>query len=74
MSSSRQTSQPKVIEVVVKPDGKVAITTKGFLGSACRQASQFIRAALGMQQSEKLTEEFHVANRQSESNRLRNQS
>ena len=60
--------------MIVKPDGKVAITTKGFLGSACRQASQFIRSALGLQQNEKLTEEFHLANRQSESSRLRNQS
>lgn len=49
----------RTIEIVVRPNGQSRIETKGFLGSQCRRASQFIERALGKQQSERLLAEFH---------------
>jgi hypothetical protein len=47
------------IEIVVTPDGKSQVETKGFAGSACREASMFIERALGKRIGETLTPEFH---------------
>ena len=49
----------KTIEIIVSPTGQTRIETKGFTGSECRQASQFIENALGQRTSEQLTAEFH---------------
>jgi hypothetical protein len=49
----------KVIEIIVQPDGQTRVETKGFAGSACRDASRFIEEALGKQTGEQLTGEFH---------------
>ena len=49
----------KTIEIIVNPKGETAVTTKGFAGSSCRDASKFIEQALGQQTSETLTAEFH---------------
>jgi len=49
----------KTIEILVSPKGETAVTTKGFAGSSCRDASRFIEQALGQQTSEKVTAEFH---------------
>ncbi|MGB3122272.1 MAG: DUF2997 domain-containing protein [Pseudomonas sp.] len=49
----------KIIEVVVSPNGKSKIETKGFAGAECREASRFIEEALGAITSEQLTVEFH---------------
>ncbi len=49
----------KVIEIIVTAKGETAVTTKGFTGSSCRDASRFIEQALGQQTSEKLTAEFY---------------
>jgi hypothetical protein len=54
----------KVIEIIVAPDGQTRVETKGFSGSECRQASQFIEQALGATISEQLTAEFHQTNAQ----------
>ncbi len=35
------------------------VTTKGFTGPSCREASKFIEQALGQRTSELLTAEFH---------------
>jgi len=51
----------KTIEITVSPSGQTAITTKGFAGSSCRDASRFIEQALGQRTSETLTAEFHQA-------------
>jgi len=48
----------QTIEVTVKPDGTTRVETRGFLGSACRDASQFLEAALGQSGGESLTQEF----------------
>jgi hypothetical protein len=49
----------QIIEIVVSPKGEATITTKGFTGPACREASQFLEKALGQQTSETLTAEFY---------------
>jgi hypothetical protein len=35
----------KTIEIVVTPTGQTQVQTRGFVGSECRQASQFIEQA-----------------------------
>ena len=49
----------KIIEIIVSPTGNTTVTTKGFTGSACQQASKFLQEALGNRTSETLTAEFH---------------
>lgn len=49
----------KTIEIIVAPNGQTRVETKGFVGSDCRQASQFIERALGQQTDELLKAEFH---------------
>ena len=52
----------KVIEVIVSPDGQSRVATKGFSGSECREASQFVEQALGQKLQEQLTPEFYATN------------
>lgn len=47
------------IEILVNTKGEATVTTKGFVGSSCRDASKFIEQALGQRVSETLTAEFH---------------
>ena len=54
----------KTIEVIVSPQGEVSVQTKGFTGSSCRDASQFIEQALGQRTAEQLTAEFHQSQTQ----------
>ena len=49
----------KTIEVVVAPNGQTWIETKGFSGSTCREASEFIERALGQRTGEVLQAEFY---------------
>jgi len=49
----------QIIEVVISPTGETRVETKGFVGSTCRQASQFLEQALGANLGEKLTAEFY---------------
>ena len=49
----------KTIEIVVTPTGQTQVQTRGFVGSECRAASQFIEQALGKRTGEQLTAEFH---------------
>ena len=51
----------KIIEIVVSPTGETTVTTKGFSGSSCQEASKFIEQALGQRTNERLTAEFHQA-------------
>jgi hypothetical protein len=60
---------PQIIEVVISPQGVTRVETKGFTGSSCRQASQFLEQALGATVSEELTAEFYL--REPAQNRLR---
>lgn len=56
MSSVKQT-----IEIVVSPTGETTVQTKGFTGSACRNASRFIEESLGQKTGERFTSEFYQA-------------
>ena len=49
----------KTIEIIVSPKGETTVTTRGFTGSSCREASKFIEQALGQQTGEHLTAELH---------------
>ena len=49
----------KTIEIVVTPTGQTQVQTRGFVGSECRAASQFIEQVLGERTGEQLTAEFH---------------
>jgi len=50
----------KIIEIIVSPDGKSRLETKGFVGGACRDVSKFIEQALGHPVQEQLKPEFHT--------------
>ena len=49
----------KTIEIIVSPKGETTVTTKGFAGSSCRDASKFVEQALGQRTGERLTGEFY---------------
>ena len=49
----------KTIEVIVAPNGQTRVETKGFSGSTCREASEFIERALGRASGEELKAEFY---------------
>jgi hypothetical protein len=49
----------KTIEIIVSPAGEATVQTKGYSGSACRDASRFLEQALGERTGEQLTPEFH---------------
>ena len=51
----------RVIEIIVRPDGKTSIQTVGFTGPGCREASRFVEEALGQRLSEQRTAEFYQA-------------
>ena len=61
----------KMIEIIVSPQGDTRVETKGFSGSDCQAASQFIEASLGLQCSEQLTKEFYQAAKQNRSTQQR---
>ena len=61
----------KTIEIVVTPTGHTHVQTRGFIGSECRAASQFIEQALGKRTQEQLTAEFHQQASQQQSNQQR---
>ena len=49
----------KTIEILISPNGQSRLQTHGFAGSQCREASQFLEAALGQKGSEQFTAEFY---------------
>jgi hypothetical protein len=50
---------PRVIEVVVSPQGETTVQTKGYAGGDCLQASKFLEQALGVVAADRHTAEFH---------------
>ena len=62
----------KTIEIIVAPDGKTTVQTRGFVGSSCQDASRFIEQALGQRTEEKLTAEFHQAGQVQQATQQRN--
>ena len=61
----------KTIEIVVTPTGQTQVQTRGFTGSECRQASEFLEQALGTRTQEQLTSEFHQQAGQQQSHQQR---
>jgi hypothetical protein len=51
----------RTIEIIVSPTGQSTVTTRGFAGQSCREASKFLEQALGQQTVERLTAECHQA-------------
>jgi len=49
----------KTIEVIISLQGEAKIETRGFAGSSCQQASQFLEQAMGTKVSEMPTAEFY---------------
>ena len=52
----------RTIEIIVTPEGKSLVETKGFVGGECQEASRFLEQALGQQLNEQLTPEFYASN------------
>ena len=63
-------SNRPVIEVTISPTGEVLIQTRGYAGSACRQASQFLEKTVGQVTRDRPTIEMY----QSQPARQRNTS
>lgn len=59
----------RLIEILVSPQGSTSVTTKGFAGPSCREASQFLEQALGQPAEEHRTAEFHQSQEVHESQR-----
>jgi hypothetical protein len=53
-------SEVSRIEVTVSPAGEVRIETRGFQGTACRNADAFLRSALGLVRSDQPTAEAYA--------------
>lgn len=49
---------PRIIEVIVSPQGEVTMQTKGYAGSECLQASRFLEQALGVVTNDQETTEY----------------
>jgi hypothetical protein len=67
-----KTTTIKTIEIIIDTKGNSKIETKGFVGSECRQASEFVERALGQRTGETLTVEFHQQVDQQQAQRLGN--
>jgi len=50
---------PRIIEVIVSPQGETTVQTKGYAGSDCVQASKFLEQALGIATADRQTAEFY---------------
>jgi len=48
----------KTIEIIVAPDGKTSVETRGFQGDGCRSASGALERALGLKKSDAPTAEY----------------
>jgi hypothetical protein len=55
---------PRIIEVVVSPQGETTIQTKGYASGACLQASKFLEQALGVAVTDQKTAEFFQTSEQ----------
>jgi len=50
------------ITIIISPDGRTKMETNGFVGSTCKEASQFIKQALGQEVSETFKPEYFSEN------------
>lgn len=49
----------KTIEIIVDPAGETTLQTRGYAGSACREASRLLEQALGEVQADTPTPELY---------------
>ncbi len=49
----------RTIELTVDSKGQTTVQTRGFAGSACKEASRFLEQALGQATAETVTAEFY---------------
>lgn len=61
----------KTIEIVIDPTGAARLQTKGFAGTACRDASRLLEQALGTVSSDTPTAEMYQVATQAEPVRQR---
>jgi hypothetical protein len=61
----------KTIEILISDKAETTVTTRGFTGQSCRDASKALEAALGQRTGEQLTAEFHQAQVLTEQDRQR---
>jgi hypothetical protein len=52
---------PRVLEVIIAPNGATTVQTKGYEGTACLDASRFLEQALGTVTQERKTSDFYEA-------------
>jgi Protein of unknown function (DUF2997) len=50
---------PRLIEVIVSPQGEATVQTKGYTGGDCLQASKFLEESLGIAAADRRTAEFY---------------
>jgi hypothetical protein len=50
---------PRLIEVIVSPQGEATVQTQGYAGGDCLQASKFLEQALGVAAEDRKTAEFY---------------
>jgi len=50
---------PRILEVTVSPTGETTVQTKGYAGSDCLQASQFLEVSLGVPTQDQKTGEYY---------------
>ena len=60
----------KTLEILISPQGETKVTTLGFSGTACQEASRFLEVALGTHTSERLTSDFYQDLQQQERNQV----
>jgi hypothetical protein len=51
----------KTIEITITPKGETKISTSGFTGSSCQDATRDLEKALGAKTDEQLTGEYYAA-------------
>ncbi len=52
---------PRVIEVIISPQGEATVQTRGYAGTDCLKASKFLEQALGVTIADRKTTEYHQA-------------
>lgn len=60
----------RTIQIIIRPDGTLAVDAVGFQGADCEQATKFLEAALGLPGEKQRKAEYHQTTRQQHQQRL----
>ena len=60
----------RTIEILIRPDGTLAVDAIGFKGTDCEQATKFLESALGLTSEKQRKPEYHQTNRNQHQQRL----